>query len=239
METIEQIAPAAKPIQYFKTPTGETLHLKTVYEVKHSIKPFFAPKSRGSGGKLSHTADGRFIICPFHNGFTIVDNSGVVMSQIQEYEDTLLSLCAVEFDVSDTSGIERIQVFTGWQSSLLRHYTGGNKAALKIIKIHNCLVLSLDYAKGRNLLASTHSDHKLRLWEIRDGNYRHTGQDISLGSLSHCVQWHPHQEWYHLFTWGSFRELAVWRYTDEGKIQSLGRYIIVNTSVTLSMVYPR
>ena len=223
MESMEPVEPESKPIQYFKTPSGESLHLKTVYEVKHSIKPFFAPKSRGSGGKLSHTIDGKFLICPFHNGFTIVDSSGSVLSKIQEYEDSLLSLCTVEFDTCDVSGIERIQVFTGWQSSLLRHYTGGNTKAVKIMKIQNFLVLSLDYAKGRNLLASTHSDHKLRIWEIKDGNYRQTAQNTPLGSLSHCVRWHPHPEWFHLFTWGSFRELAIWRYTDEGKIQSLGK----------------
>ena len=213
-----------KPIHYFKTPSGDSLHLKTVYEKKHSIKPFFAPESKGPAGRLAHTKDGQFLVCPFHNGFTIVDREGCVLSKIEEFQDTLLSLCM--FESEHISGIDRIQIFTGWKSSLIRHHKGGEETKLmKTWKVHNYLVLSLDYMTGRNLLASTNSDHKLRIWEVKDDTYKPAASDTQLGSLSHCVRWHPHPDWCHLFTWGSFRELAIWRYNEGGgKLQNLGLF---------------
>ncbi|KAI6650392.1 Transducin beta-like protein 3 [Oopsacas minuta] len=229
-----------KPIRYFKTPTGETLHLKNVYEVKHSIKPFFSPKSRGAGGRLAHTKDGQFLICPFQNGFTIVDSNGFVLSKIQEFQDALLSLCIDENE--DIPGMARIQIFSGWQSSLIRHYNGEDDKAIKSWKVHDCFVLSLDYAKGRNLLASTHSDHKLRIWEIKNGHYKPAAHNTLLGSLSHVVRWHPHPDWFHLFTWGSSRELAIWRYNENGgkilKIGKLEGHLNLLTDITFHLSSP-
>ena len=217
-----------KPIQHIKSPSGETLHLKTSYEVKHSIKPFFSPKPKVGSGKLAYTKDGQYIICPLKEGYTIVDHTGKVLHEIQENEDTVLALCVVEVDIESDNILERLHVFSGWQSTLIRLYIGANKTPERLWKVQSGFVISLDFANGRSLLASTHSDHKLRVWGVReDGSYKQMGNEVELGSLSQCVRWHPHVDWFLLFTWGSFRDVAIWRYKEGGNIHSLGKFITI------------
>lgn len=107
-----------------KTARGDKLHLRNSYSICHSMAPYFSPKARSLGGPIAATKDAKYITCPYKDGFTVVNTKNShILKHYEEIDDTLLCLCITERCENRTdNSLAGIEVFTGWQSSLIRQY---------------------------------------------------------------------------------------------------------------------